>query len=95
MTRPTCAICFGPIPLALLSDKSVEAEVDYSRERHAKMRDFYCSTICFGVARDRECGSKGRSDSGRQGAEAKKARNEALLLTENDHKGESDVSASA
>ncbi len=56
-TRPPCAVCGGVIPKAALSDKDVASERAYSRERHGKMRDFYCSRSCFGVARDSECGS--------------------------------------
>lgn len=52
MNRPLCAICTGDIPTFLLSDKDIQAEREYCRERHEKMRDWYCSRKCFQVSRD-------------------------------------------
>lgn len=82
-TRPPCAVCGGPIPPELLSDRDIEAEADYCRSRHERMRDFYCGMTCFRIARDSRTGAEGRKARGAKAARTRLSRRDVSLSADN------------
>lgn len=62
-SRPVCGVCGGEILHSFLSNHDVEVERAYSRRHRVKMRTFYCSLDCLGIASEAPAGGR-RNASG-------------------------------